>query len=621
MVNEHEYLLLLHNFSFESATFGARPPEHFDFAPQLFDQSTMMDFDLAASRLAKDQKSALERSRAQRAARTSSAKAKREAAASRAKAEQRIQQKKFEAEKKARIVGRVIREVERVEKRLGVVGVGAKIVNDSPASLVKDPAAADVFEKSPLANGWKMDATSIHGEGDKIALPPSVLEELTSGSNGDLDPWTGQSGRPISFRVGILNPNYGGFPSSAMMKSLVEKVSAGITLENSKSTVSEASEGQTSQQLDEELEVSEDEVETSWREAYLDELSCRYIAYTHGTVVEFTQEDGCVGLPEPIARALLFPNAYSLVKTSNCSAIETKRTVDPAAEVATNSIVTDDDKPMEVDSNDDEKTPGHPAYGKFEVPAAPIEVTPIKSLPPGKDCTFTPTEQSIKNGFYALKDVKSVLEQSLMRTRATLSRGDVIRTWRRGVSFDLIVSKLAPVDYAKDYGVVSCVNTDLNVDIGPPEGIEKKETETDEKPVREQSTIQANGRTLAESSLPLPASLPSGFSEGKVKQIELPPEPPESETEGVCVVQIRGRGNISSGRRRFKTNNATIGDLFAFASNILGGDESSSFQLATRFPRKVYKLSTLGDEDSYNPEDTLESAGIIEGQVLFMIEQ
>lgn len=52
-----------------------------------------MDFDLAASRLAKDQQSALAHSRAQRAARTISAEALREGAAARAKAEKRLQEK------------------------------------------------------------------------------------------------------------------------------------------------------------------------------------------------------------------------------------------------------------------------------------------------------------------------------------------------------------------------------------------------------------------------------------------------------------------------------------------------------------------------------------------------
>jgi hypothetical protein len=268
-----------------------------------------------------------------------------------------------------------------------------------------------------------------------------------------------------------------------------------------------------------------------------------------------------------------------------------------------------------VDPDDGEKTPGHPAYGKFDVPAGPVEITPIKSLPPGTDCTFTPTASSIQNGFYNLKDVKLVLEQSLMRTRATLSRGDVIRTWRRGVSFDLIVSKVSPVQY----GVVSCVNTDLNVDIGPPEGMESAEAE---RLLDEGKANETTGRMLSEPSKHMNQSryTPSDVISNSM---ELPPEPADDESTGVCVVQIRGRESTSSGRRRFRVTTATMRDLFVFASHIGGeGDKDlTAFCLVTRFPRKVYKLSSSGGGDCYKADDTLSDAGIVEGQVLLMIEQ
>ena len=564
----------------------------------------MMDFDLAASRLAKDQQSALARSRAQRAARTASAKALREAAAARAKAEKRLKEKKLEAEKKARVESEVSKAVGKVERVLGVVDVGDK----------------SEIEKYPLATGWVLEPTSIHGEGDKISLPPSVLEELTSSSNSGSDPWgSGQSGRPLAFRVGILNPNYTGFPSSTKMKALVDKISTSVA--NDKNKNSEELNVQSSQPIHECIYDSDDETEkSSWGDAYLDELSHRYLAYTHGTVVEFTQEDGCVGLPEPIARALLTPNKYSLVGSTNGSTVGSKKTVDPASTAANNSTEhnpTNKDQ-MDVDLNDgDEKTPGHLAYGKFEIPASSIEIIPIKSLPPGKNCTFTPTRQSVLNGFYTLKDIKLVLEQSLIRTRATLSRGDVIRTWRRGVSFDLIVSEVSPADYATDFGVVSCVNTDLNVDIGPAEGMEKEER-TDHKmnnAVDHKSVEESKGRTLAGTST---SDLPFEQPATEVEDIILPPEPEEHETSGVCIIQIRGRGSNSSGRRRFKTSTATMGELFAFARSAGGVD--SSFRLVTRFPRKVYKLSELDEKDGYKADASLESAGITQGQILFMIE-
>jgi hypothetical protein len=438
----------------------------------------------------------------------------------------------------------------------------------------------------------------------------------------------------LAFRIGVLNPEYDGFPSSDKMKELVGKVREDIiAAEGSTSTVSDETEAH--QQLDvEDMDVSDDEADNAlWREAYLDELSHRYLGYTHGTVVEFTQEDGCVGLPEPIARALLIPNNYSLVGTDRHKiTIPTKRTVDPAFITTAEEnghantsevekyIATNSDAPA--DNDDGEKTPGHPAYGKFDIPSCPMEITPIKSLPPGVDCTFTPTEQSIKNGFYALKDVKLVLEQSLMRTRATLSRGDVIRTWRRGVSFDLIVSKVSPVEY----GSVSCVNTDLNVDIGPQDGMETVagDPEGSGKPqhVASASKNDFSGRMLSEpprqTNKPSP-DVPSSIS----NPIELPPEPAENDIAGVCVVQIRGRGS-NSGRRRFHVGTATMGNLFTFASQVAGEglfDDVTSFRLVTRFPRKVFRLSATGGDDCYRVEDTMESAGIAEGQVLFMIEQ
>lgn len=646
----------------------------------------MMDFDQAATRLTRDQQTALARSRAQKAARTSSASAKRDAAASRARADRRLREKKMEAERRRRAEGEARMMVRRLERELGVVRV------DSSSSSRNGDSGDDV-----LASGWKLSATSIHGDGDKIALPPSALRYLTSSSNDGF----GDGNRPLAFRVGVLDEKYGGFPAGEKMKALVDSLyrqqgaaedgSVGVgavsviagsanSSNDALTMPSQQLEGQTSN--DDDMMDDSDGEESStlsvWREAYLDELSHRYLAYTHGTVVEFTQEEGCVGLPEPIARALLRPNAYSLVRrggvdTEDCTTqqlqqqrqlnndsindhrvvIPTKRTVDPAVmstenlndDSSSKSAVKQQDQQSTTatDTMDEEKTPGHPAYNKFDIPSLPIEIVPIKYLPPGKDCTFTPTPQSIRNGFYDLKDIKSVLEQSLMRTRATLSMGDVIRTWRRGVSFDLVVSKLSSVVSSDCYGAVSCVNTDLNVDIGVPEGERGGGGEDDDDTMGAASRSKENvngtradnggGRTLAGPSL---SSLqPTSTADTKQSQqttnnvLELPPEPPENETAGVCTVQIRGGGigTTNSGRRRFKTNTCTIGDLFSFASNVSGHD-LSSFRLVTRFPRKVYRLSSSSsaEEDSdetdcYEAEDLLENVGIVFGQILFMIEK
>ena len=207
-----------------------------------------------------------------------------------------------------------------------------------------------------------------------------------------------------------------------------------------------------------------------------------------------------------------------------------------------------------------------------------------------------------------------------MRTRATLSKGDVIRTWRRGVSFDLIVSSLSPAQF----GAVSCINTNLNVDIGPPEGETGKAendntTNQSEAKKTEPKTL---GRLLSE-----PTSQTTRLKESTMPQQsknnafeQLPPEPAQSVKEGICNVQIRGRtpsGNSASGRRRFDIRSATIGQLFAFASYICEG--AVDFRLVTRFPRKVF---AIGDEvGCFSPNMTLEDVGIGQGQEMFMVEE
>merc|ERR1712226_1668225 len=196
--------------------------------------------------------------------------------------------------------------------------------------------------------------------------------------------------------------------------------------------------------------------------AYMDELSHKYLALTHGTVVEFTQEEGQVGLPSPIAAALIAQAGGS---------ISIKRTKDLATTTQTNML--DGEQAMvQSDGNIaaataeheiEEKTPGHLAWGAFDVPDVPIEISLVK-LPKGRACTLIPTQEALQNGFYNLKDIKLVLEQSLIRTRAVLSVNDIVNTWHRGVQYNVQVSKLEPAYY----GAVVCINTDITVDFAAP---------------------------------------------------------------------------------------------------------------------------------------------------------
>ena len=418
--------------------------------------------------------------------------------------------------------------------------------------------------RSLADGGLKLKATSIHGDGDKIALPPSVLQRLTDGGASDImdgsSPWT--------FRVGLLNPKYS-FPSSSALKQM------------------QLPEDQ--DQDDAMMDQSDDEDNTAGNTAYLDELQYKYLSYSHGTVVEFTQEEGFIGLPFSIASALLDIASDDVVPIT--------RTKDPAG---------GEDRTMNDD--EDERTPGHLFWGGFDLPDMLLEVSLVK-LPKGRECTLVPTKEAILNGFYDLKDIKLVLEQSLIRTRATLSLRDTVHTWHRGVKYDLSVTKLTP----SFYGAVSCINTDIEVDLGANEQVENeikaKQRESagssrSSPPKRDDhGSMLGTGRTLSTTTIPNP----SPKKEIAQSDLMLLPEPPLDQTEGICTVQIKADGK--TGRRRLNVKLASVGDLFDFAASIIQLDPKC-FRLVTRFPRRVLSLS----------DQSLEEAGIAPGQELFLVE-
>ena len=430
------------------------------------------------------------------------------------------------------------------------------------------------------------------------------------------------SSSPWLFRIGLLNPEYQ-FPASILLKTLKPK---------------------TNDDDDDDDETMQDEsVEDNnhgSKAAYLDELGHKYISYTHGTVVEFTQEEGHVGLPAPLAAALLDPKRR-LAEHANYE-IPVTRTRDPskaktkseASQLTAREKVDKDDESYDThmeettnsnvsEKNDDEdmtKTPGHVAYGEFDVPAMPVEITMLR-LPKGKGCTLTPTHEAIRNGFYNLQDVKLVLEQSLIRTRATLSVGDTVQTWHRGVSYDLLVSKVIP----STYHAITCINTDIEVELGevkdfpaprepPPAG-----TTSAPAPVAESTGhILSGGRMLSSSSPPPSVSTVPATTKKPQELIttNLLPEPPLDQKDGVCTVQLRADG-ISPTRRRFDVQVATLQDLFDFAKNVLESysNDSGPFRLVTRFPRKVFEL------DDGTKQNLMSDAGIQSGQELMMVER
>jgi hypothetical protein len=413
----------------------------------------------------------------------------------------------------------------------------------------------------------RLKPTSIHGEGDKIALPPSVLEFLMQGADlGD----GMKRGSPWTFRIGIPNPEYQ-FPASPGLIILKPM---------------DDDRQMTTSSMDVDSDNDDDDNEYE-EKVYLEELSYKYCSLTHGTVVEFTQEEGYVGLPASIAHSLLDPSRR---RNDDATKIPIKRTVDP-------SSTYEHDHTMTIE---EEKTPGHLAWGAFDLPDVLVEITMV-DLPKGKRCVLMPTEAAIQNGFYALKDVKLVLEQSLVRTRATLSVGDVVHTWHRGVKFDLVVASVTP----STFHAISCINTDLEVDFEAP----NKSTEA-ESMASVPLPVAERGHVLSSQQ---PAETPiNSLSETGQDVIELQPEPPVDQKEGICTIQIQADG--TTGRRRFDANVATLQDLFLFASTIAKCDVKH-INLVTRFPRRVLELNES------NAQSNLAAMSIQPGRELFIVER
>lgn len=493
-----------------------------------------------------------------------SEKAKRQAEYQRKQAEK----KRLERERKKKLEEYQKKYMRQCERTLKTRSLSSSAAGPGTASLLLSP-------------------TSIYGEGDKIALPPSVLETLTqSAMSSSLD--QSSAGSPWTFRIGILNPDYQ-FPSSVLIKTLKPPNEDDDFMGDSD---------------------DDDDDEVGEMKAFQDELSHKYLAYTHCTVVEFTQDEGHVGIPQMVARALLGRNNTNNDGKTTAS-IPIKRTVDPAA-VSANPDETTQDATSPAD-----QTPGHLAWGAFDIPDLPLEITMVQ-LPKGKGCTLIPTQEAIQNNFYGLKDVKLVLEQSLIRTRATLSKGDVVCTWHRGVQFDLKVTKIIP----STYDAVTCINTDIEVDIGeaemPANNVQTNSSSTTasdktvEKPAASPSSggFTTGGQVLGGSSTPMETTEPSPEAP---MEVDLLPEPPADIKQGVCTVHIQH--SQGTGKRRFAVAEATMKDLFAFGDHLLASAaQGRAYRLVTRFPRKVWTL------DEGNSGHSLADAGIAAGQERFMVE-
>uniref|UniRef100_A0A7S4AIS9 UBX domain-containing protein n=1 Tax=Pseudo-nitzschia australis TaxID=44445 RepID=A0A7S4AIS9_9STRA len=590
-----------------------------------------MEFDTATARLARDQSKLRDRRR-----RTKQQQNAISARAARQAEYQKQQQARFRAERE--------RKKRDEAHRLRCLHECQRLLKEK--SLAPPNASSSLLLKP----------TSIHGNGDKLALPPSVLQALSSDRYGSDAMLLG--GNPWTFRIGVLNPGYE-FPASPLFRVLTAKARMDDDHDdNDDHDMNDDHEDEDAMDDDEDMD---DNDEDEKNRLYLDELNHKYLAYTHCTVVEFTQEEGHVGIPRHIAQALLDPQnqqqrqQQQQQQQPQHGATEIPRTitVDPAAAASASALAAgkyDDNNNNDDDDNNNNnnamktddgmeqtRTPGHLAWGAFEIPDALLEITMVQ-LPKGTGCTLVPTKEAIQNRFYALKDVKLVLEQSLIRTRATLSRGDKVSTWHRGTEFLLTVTKVVP----SSFQAVTCINTDIEVEIGEPTdtntnastSTSQNETtpindntnaattrvdpETKTAPTKTPNNVSGfrlgTGQSIA-SSTPKSTSTSSSsdakrMDDARASPVTLLAEPPAEQKEGVCTVQIRCSGG--HGKRRFAIETARVKDLFAFAASVVNRNEQN-FRLVTRFPRREFNQSGA-------TELTLVQAGIQQGQEMFMME-
>lgn len=578
-----------------------------------------MEFDAAASKLRSDHANLRSRARQRNSARTLASSSATAKAKKLDEYRKKQLEKKREKERQERLKQDYVRRgFDKVEARLG---------------LVRDL-------KSNNGGVLALEATSVHGGGDKITLPSSLLSTL---AERDLMQRSQERGQPLFFRLGIKREGYV-FPASENMRRLMNEYGQESLSSGNNQIDSGEQQHEHDGNSDEEL-YSDDEdekKEIEWKKAYIDELSHEYITYTYSTVVEFTQDEGCIGLPLSISTALLEPKDTQGINKD--LSIENKLSVDPAAASILKNMpdVTNDDgddesmassvKPMETttDQNDDDlenKTAGHPAYGLFPIPSPLIEVSLLSHLPLGTKCTLQPTRHAIENGFYNLKNIKLALEQSLIRTRGSLNVGDIVHCWFRGKKFDLNVQDVTP----SEIGAVSCVNTDVVVDIAAT--AEESNDASQDMEVDESGKSNANGSggqssgfggtvsggyRLSDTNASTPTvttpipSVAGLKTQGKELQFDLPPEPPLEQKDNVIMIQIRGDAGKQC-RRKFDATCTNMKHLFQFAmiEKIVDGD--TSFRLVTRYPRRTFHFEDDGS--------TLLQAYQFASQEQFLIEK
>ena len=265
------------------------------------------------------------------------------------------------------------RKKQRAERRLKEKANSVIIGAERELRLLRLSSKADPLT---MNDSLQLKPVSVWGEGDKITLPTNVLEFLMMKFQNDL------SGvdQPMTFRIGVLNPNYD-IQNVPVCESIRKYAENAVVVE----------------------EEDDDDLEAAERNAmYREEMNEKYLSYTFATVQEFTQDEGFVGIPSIIAQTLCIPKEVPKIRTVDPSTQINSPQVDERIELDNNGKDAKEHNTMlDADMDNEEKTPGHIAWGAFDVPNLDVEICMV-TLPKGEALQFSAVSKCIYIIFFTI---------------------------------------------------------------------------------------------------------------------------------------------------------------------------------------------------------------------------
>eukprot|EP00284_Hemiselmis_tepida_P007256 CAMPEP_0174922796 /NCGR_PEP_ID=MMETSP1355-20121228/6140_1 /TAXON_ID=464990 /ORGANISM="Hemiselmis tepida, Strain CCMP443" /LENGTH=409 /DNA_ID=CAMNT_0016168423 /DNA_START=18 /DNA_END=1243 /DNA_ORIENTATION=+ len=265
------------------------------------------------------------------------------------------------------------------------------------------------------------------------------------------------------------------------------------------------------------------------------ELATEHGGKTHGGVLEFTAEDGTVGIPPKVAACLA-------AVTGN----------DETPEGGYNSRVTATYVRLEKGAF----VSLQPRTREFANAMGSVRGSSVPVYDPVR-------------GKWVLPGLEGVLHAALQPLCA-LTLGDTVRVEHGGSAFDLDVVQLEPAH------AVSLIDTDIQVEIAASR--------------EEQEQLQERERAEAEATARRQRREEEAGARALQAAARLAEEPPEG-AEGAVAIAVR----LPDGRRftRRVLRTSSVGELFDFidAGGVAGGEP---YQLVAAYPRRVFDQSAAG---------------------------